>query len=242
MVAARRARVLIFLMVLLGLLVGGASGANILFVTAEPADPEDAVILRFLEGLGHTVTIIDDGENEPTTEAAAAAADLVYISESVSSSGIRNEITEIATPMIVTEAWAWDEMGLTEGAGGGLEVASTDITIVNPDHFLAAGLSGTVPVLTGIGEVSVARFATAVAGAEATVIATVTLSDGQTYDVLYVYEQGAQLAVAPADGSAQIAAGMRICLGFDEISYALWNENAYELLAAAVNYGHPTAQ
>ena len=46
-----------------------------------------------------------------------------------------------------------------------------------------------------------------------------------------------QLAIAPADGSAQVAAGMRICLGFDEISYAMWNENAYELLAAAVNYG-----
>lgn len=237
MVATRYARILIFLLVLLGLFVNGVWGANILFVTAEPADPEDAPILAFLEGLGHTVTIIDDGENEPTTEAAAAAADLVFISESVGSSAIRNEITEIATPMIIAEAWAWDEMGLTEGAGGGLEVASTDIEIVSPDHFLAAGLSGTVPVLTATGEVSIARFSTAVAGTGATVIATATLSDGQTYDVLYVYEQGAPLAVAPADGSAQIAAGMRICLGFDEISYALWNENAYELLAAAVNYG-----
>ena len=194
------------------------------------------MIKSYLEGLGHTVTYIDDNEDEATTEAAAAAADLVYISESVSSGGIREEITEIETPMIITEAWAWDEMGLTSGGGGGTEVASTDITIVKPDHFLAAGLNGTVPVLTGIGEVEIARFGNGIAGLGATVIATATLSDGQTYDVLFIYEKGAPLAALPADGSPAIAADTRICMFFDERSIPLLNDNAYELLAAAVNY------
>jgi len=224
------------LAILLSFFATCAMGAEILFVTVDPTDPEDAIIKSFLEGLGHTVTYIDDDEDEATTEEAAAAADLVYISESVSSGQIRDEITEVATPMIITEAWAWDEMGLTEGGGGGTEVASTDITIVNPEHYLAASFIGTVQVLTGIGEVEIARFGNGLAGAGAAVIATATLSDEQTYDVLFVYEKGAPLAAAPTDGSPQVAADTRICMFFDERSIPLLNENGYALLAAAVSY------
>jgi hypothetical protein len=228
-------RNLLILLTVLCFSVSGVRAADILFVTAEddPLDVDDALIVNFLEGLGHNIILIDDDEDEATTEAAAQAADLVFISESVNSGNIRNEITEIATPMIITEAWGWDEMGLTLGGGGGIAVASPDITIVNPGHFLAAGLSGTVPVLTTTGS---ARFATGIAGNQASVIARATLSDGQTYDVIYVYEKGAALPVAPADGSPSIAAEMRICFGFDELSYSLWNENAYQLLSAAVKY------
>jgi hypothetical protein len=227
---------LLFLVVLVGFSATTAIGAEILFVTADPTNPNDAIIKSFLEGLGHTVTYIDDDEDEATTETAAAAADLVYISESVGSGGIREEITEIETPMIVAEPWAWDEMGLTQGGGGGTDVATTEITIVEPGHYLAAGLSGTVQVLTGIGDVDLARFGNGMPGAAATVIATATLSDELTYDVLFVYEKGAALAVAPTDGSPQIAADTRICMFFDQIAIPLLNENAYALLAAAVNY------
>jgi hypothetical protein len=75
-----------------------------------------------------------------------------------------------------------------------------------------------------------------IAGEEATVIARATLGDGQTYDVFLVYEKGAVLAQAPADGSGRIAADIRVCLGFDYRSYPLWNENAYALFEAAINY------
>ena len=75
-----------------------------------------------------------------------------------------------------------------------------------------------------------------IAGGEATVVARATLLDGQTYDVIFIYEKGARLPVAPIDGSPPVAADMRICLGFDEQSYLLWNENAYMFLEAAINY------
>lgn len=242
-----------FVRSLLCLLIGlsfsatGVMGADILFISslnynAPVGDDQnmsgDDALKAFMEGLGHTVTYIDDDEDEPTTEAAAAVADLVYISESVGSGGVRDEITEIETPMVITEAWAWDEMGLTEGGGSGVEVATTDIEIVEPGHYLAAGLSGTVPVLTDITDPvsGTARFSMGIAGEEATVIARATLSDGQTYDVLIVYEKGAALAQAPSDGSDQVAADIRVCLGFDRRSYPLWNENAYALFEVAINY------
>ncbi|MFZ2147865.1 MAG: LamG-like jellyroll fold domain-containing protein [Sedimentisphaerales bacterium] len=240
-------RALLCLLVALIFSATVAMGADILFISsmnynAPVGDDQnmsgDDALKAFMEGLGHTVTYFDDDENEADTEAAAAAADLVFISETVGSGGIRNEITEIETPMVITEAWAWDEMGLTEGSGTGIDVATTDIEIFDPGHYLSAGLSGTVPVLTDITDPvsGTARFSMGIAGGEGTVIARATLSDGQSYDVLIVYEKGAALAQAPADGSDQVAADIRVCLGFDRRSYPLWNENAYALFEAAINY------
>jgi hypothetical protein len=198
----------------------------------------DALIKDFLEALGHTVTYFDDNESEAAMEAAAAAADLVYIGESVGSSNVANKITEIETPMIVGEPYCWDEMGMTlHSPCETLEVATTDITIVNPGHDLAAGLSGTVTVLDDIeGPDGIAEFAKGDVGGEGTVIATATLSDGVTYDIILVYEKGARLAVPPGDGSPQVAADIRIGMFFHYNAQALLNDNAYALVEAAVNY------
>jgi hypothetical protein len=237
---------LLSLMLALCFFCTGARAANILFIAALDdtnvlMQQGDDAIKAYLEGLGHTVTYLDDNEDEPTTEAAAAAADVVFISESVSSGQIRLEITEIATPMVITEAWAYDEMGLatlnSAAAAEGVDVATTDIEIVAPGHPLAAGLTGTVSVLNSITtERGPARFSTGIPGSEATVIARATLSDGGTYDVIFYYEKGAQLALPPADGSPRTAADIRVCLGFDEQSYLAWNENAFYLLEAAINF------
>jgi hypothetical protein len=224
---------LLCLAVLLSLSAPATRGANILFVSSMTAEADDA-LKAFMEGLGHTVTYIDDDDDEATTEAAAAAADLVYISESVGSGGIKNEITEVEVPMIVGEPYAWDEMGLSEGSGGDEAPVTTDIEIIDPGHYLAAGLSGTVAVLTEILEGC--NLGKGVTGPEATVIATATLSDGVTYDVIFVYEKGAALPVAPADGSAQVAADIRIGYGFHANCYPLLSEDAYTLLGAAVDY------
>ncbi|MHC4539991.1 MAG: LamG domain-containing protein [Planctomycetota bacterium] len=211
-------------------------GANILFVSSMTVAEDDA-LKAFMEGLGHTVTYIDDDEDEATTEAAAAAADLVFISESVGSGGIKNEITEIETPMIVGEPYAWDEMGLTEGGGGDDAAVTTDVEIVAPGHYLAAGLSGTVAVLTDItSALGACNLGKGIVGPEATVIARATLADGVTYDVIFVYEKGAALPVAPADGSAQVAADIRIGIGFHANCFPVLSDNYYALLGAAVNY------
>ncbi|MGB2865027.1 MAG: hypothetical protein WBC05_16995, partial [Sedimentisphaerales bacterium] len=94
-----------------------------------------------------------------------------------------------------------------------------------------------ISVLTDIqSERGISRFTSGQAGNEATVIARATLSDGLTWDVIFVYEKGAELPVPPADGSPREAADIRVCLGFDELSYLVWNENAYLLLEAAINF------
>ena len=233
-------RALLCVMVLVGCPATISMGDNILFIVNDPTEAtfqNDILIKDLLEGLGHTVTYFDDDEDEAATEAAAAVADLVYISESVGSSAVYEEITEIEVPIIVGEPYAWDEMGMTRGGGGTSDVATTDITIVSPGHPMAAGLSGTVTVLTDIaGTEGVAQFAMGDAGEEATVIATVTLADGQTYDAIIVYEKGAKLAVAPTDGSEQIAADIRIGMFFHYYAQDVLNDNGFALIEAAVKY------
>ncbi len=214
-------------------------GGNILFISALDGNEAgaDDLLKAFMESLGHTVTYFDDDEDEAATEAAAAAADLVFISESVGSSGIREEITEVEVPMIVNEMWAWDEMGLTHGGGADEAAVTTNIEIVNPGHPLAAGLSGSIALLTDItSSLGACNLGKGIAGDEATVIATATLADGVTYDILFVYEKGAALPAAPTDGSPQVAADIRICFGFHEFCDPVLTDNAYALLGAAIKY------
>ena len=210
--------------------------ANILFVSSMTAAVDDD-LKAFMEGLGHTVTYIDDDEDESTTEAAAVAADLVFISESVSSGKIKDEITEVAVPMIVGEAFAWDEMGLSEGGGGDDDAVTTDVGIVDPGHYMAAGLSGTVAVLTDItSALGVCQLGKGVTGPAGTAIATATLADGVTYDIIFVYEKGTAMPVAPIDGSAQVAADIRIGYGFHANCYPVLTDNAYSMLGAAIDH------
>jgi len=78
---------LLCLVVVLGFSAVAAMGSNILFISSLEDEhmPGDDALKVFMEGLGHTVTYIDDDEDEATTEAAAIEADLVFISESVGS-------------------------------------------------------------------------------------------------------------------------------------------------------------
>jgi len=216
----------------------GAKGANILFVIDDLANPRggDAVIKNFFEGLGHTVVYFDDDEDEATTEVAAAAADLVYISESVSSEKINNEITEIETPIIVAEPHCFDEMGMSSVKAAHQRLDSVNIRIINPDHPLAAGYSGNVAVLA---EPDDSRLmpGPSRAGGDAIVIAKCSGDRQKKADVYFVYDKGAALARPAGDGSGRVAADIRI--GFFAASpkaQALLFLQGYDLLEAAVNY------
>jgi hypothetical protein len=230
-------RSLLFLLILLGFSTGGVMGANILFVSSMDAEhmPGDDTIKAFFESLGHTVTYIDDDESESATEEAALASDLVYISESVGSGAIKNEITEVPTPIIVAEPYAWDEMGLIVGGGTNQVPDSANITIIYPGHPMAAGYSGQVPVYTDLPGSELIPAGTT--GGDAIVIARASGGTQADADVYFLYEQGATLAVPAADGSGQIAAGIRI--GFFATSPTaeqLLTQQAFDLLEAAVNY------
>lgn len=125
--------------------------------------------------LGHHVTMMRDDTEEAEMQAAADAADLIIVPESVDSTAVRTKLTATSTPLINMEAFLQDEFQFVDpdsqsvdpgspegGAGGTIEEPTgevnvghfgaingeTDIVIVDPSHPLAAGLSGRVTVYT----------------------------------------------------------------------------------------------
>ena len=238
MLETKLVRYLVCLVVVLGFSATGARGGDILFVIDDLANIHggDAVIKHFFEGLGHTVMYFDDDEDEITTESAAAAVDLVYISESVSSEKIKNEITEIETPIIVAEPYCFYEMGMSSVEAADQTLDSVSIRIIEPDHPLAAGYSGNVAVLTEPDESTLIPGPSR-AGGDAVVIAKGSGDRQKNADVYFVYDKGATLARPAGDGSGRVAADIRI--GFFAASpkaQALLFLQGYDLLEAAVNY------
>lgn len=207
------------------LAVPDAWAANWLLISesADPVNSQDEPIVEWLEAAGHTVTVIDDDDVTEGIDDAIVDIDVVFASESGSSHKVGLIPADLPRPLIISEMYAWDEFQMSSVTGEGIGVTSTNIDIVNPNHYLAAGLSGSVQVLNSVS----GRVGNGVVGPEATVIAQATISN-ETYDVIFVYEPGAALV----DGS--IAPEVRIGFGFAAETTEDWTDNTFKLLEAAV--------
>jgi hypothetical protein len=196
---------------------GLVAGRNILMVVGDAnrtVSPRGSGIGdRFLKNrletvLGHHVTLADDIAARDALVAAAQAADMVLVCESVASANLQDKLKGVSTPILSYEAFIQDEMGFTPpGPPGdpgeptqfalGVRLSDNKIDIVDPAHPLAAGLSGTVVVYTENKEISWGKVAKT-----AEVVAT--LAGDPTGAAIYVYRKGAVLH----DGT--MAAGLRV--------------------------------
>nr|MBA3470161.1 hypothetical protein [Herpetosiphonaceae bacterium] len=127
---------------------GGAAKTALFVVNNEGSlNAGDTAVRNRLAGLNYTVTV--------KTASTATASDatgkmLVLISSSVSSGSVADTFKSVTVPVIVWEQAIYDDMAMTGtilGADYGTASASS-LTISNPGHALAGGLSGTVTVFT----------------------------------------------------------------------------------------------
>jgi hypothetical protein len=192
-----------------------AAGGNTLFVvgTSNGSVPfgggiGDTFVRARLEAQGHHLTLAPDTTAAGDLVAMADTADLVLVSESVTSANLLGKLKPSTAPILNYEAFIQDDMGLTAlGPPGdpglpaqfelGVKQADTQIDIVDPAHPLAAGLQGTVTVYQAAKEITWGKVA-----ATAEVVAT--LAGDRAGPCLYVYRQGALLH----DGTP--AAGLRV--------------------------------
>ena len=243
---------------LVGLVTAPGGAAEVLYMY-QPSNPLlDDQLVEFFESLGHNVTLFDTGAHTPEEQVdAAELADVVYITESIGSAtvhdGLETYIKEVATPQIWAEAFAFDEAALTgdiqyedfgnvprdvieENPLAELEDPMDSLRIVDSQHPLAAGLTGTVQVYNEPYSLNFGLIETLGAGADVIAVAD---SEGK-YATLWAYEPGAELE----DGTR--AAGLRIgnwlsqgsganvllvAPEFDNI-----HANGLKLLEAAINY------
>jgi hypothetical protein len=147
-----------------------------------------------LEHLGYQVHVMS--ADAVALEDEARRAQLVVLSPSVATPHLSDELVAAPVPMIALESSAFRRLGLTGPVWMrdlGVTPVSLSETIINtPEHPLAAGLSGSVPVLSrrqrlrwgvpGPGAVSIASWAGAPAN----------------HSLLFAYERGGATVAGPA--------------------------------------------
>ena len=120
-------------------------GAEILFITGKRVYDSDIAIQKNLTRHG-AVTVIQDREAQYTD---ALNKDLVVISESVYSRRINTTFRNLPVPMIVSEPWLFNDMGMTGSRYSidfGRARKQSSITINDIRHELTAGLSREVSI------------------------------------------------------------------------------------------------
>ena len=70
--------------------------------------------------------------------------DLIWVSETVSADALGNKLRDATAPAIIADAHVWKYFGMT--AGDGALIPNRIVTIADPEHPLAAGLTGTFNV------------------------------------------------------------------------------------------------
>jgi hypothetical protein len=217
---------------------------------------------RFLElrlrlDMGHRVTMMPDNTEAAEMQAAADAADLIIIPESVLSNFVGDKLIATSTPLINMEAFLQDAFQFVDpdgvtvdpgspegGAGGTVEAPTgevrvghfgaiageTDIVIVDPSHPLAAGLSGRVTVYTIPAEINWAANEVLAPG----VHSVAALPDYPEAQSIYFVLPG----VALFDGSP--SPNLRISLftenNNDIGTYHRMTEDGHRLFDAAINW------
>jgi hypothetical protein len=177
-----------------------------------------------LERLGFTVVVVDAGAL--AIERVRAAA-LLVLSSSVSTRQLGPTFADLPVPMLVLESTGFERLGLS-GARWRKDVGGTpplaEIIISDPNHPLAAGLSGPVRVLT-----APLNLRWAAPPPTASIIAGFAGGADQAA-LLFAYERGAQTAgvVAPARRVGMF-------LGNGKVIRAL-NDQGWRLFDAAVSW------
>ena len=170
----------------------GGGGSQALFVGQVPLNVADQQLVTRLQTAGHTVTVVDDNA---VTAADATGKNLVLVSSSIGSGAVNTQLTNVAVPVIVWEAFLFHDMDMTGpltnvdfGFQPGLQTISMTGT-----HPLTAGLSGS-PQVSGINQWL--RWGAPSAGA----VVSATLPGNTSRAAIFSYESGALMdsITAPA--------------------------------------------
>lgn len=155
----------------------------------------DSNVRTRLLGKGFDVTVIADADLASSGSVTAA---VVIISSTASSSLVGTTFLSTPVPIMTWESQLFASMGLVDGtasSSSGETATGATALVVNPSAGpLAAGLSGTVTVLSS----SLAQINWGVPGAQA--IAVAAVSGEASHLAIFAYDQGAQMVglLAPA--------------------------------------------
>jgi RHS repeat-associated protein len=200
------------------------AAGSVLFVVASTnlSGTADNTISNHLQSAGYFITV-KAATNVVSTN--AIGKNLVLISSSVTSTDVNTKFRTNPVPVITWKQDLYDDLGMvtSNSAFYGTVSGQSQLNIIYPTHPLAAGLTGTLTVVT-----NTSVFAWGLPNSNAVQIAVSTSNPGDC--VLFGYEKGAGMP-----GLAAPARRVGLFLS-DSNSMTSLNTNGWALFDAAVNW------
>jgi uncharacterized repeat protein (TIGR01451 family) len=197
-------------------------GAPVLLVVGSATlNTGDSAVKSRLEALGYFVTV-KTGSAATTADANGKAA--VLISSTVTPSSVGTKFRTVAVPVVTWESGLYANMGMTGTAAqdNGTVTKQTQVKITNAAHPLAAGLSGTVTVVSVSGTLDWGK-------PNANAAAVATVANDTTKILIFGYLPG---AVMPG----LTAPGRRVGLFLYDTTAASFTSNGTALFGAAISW------
>lgn len=122
------------------------STLTVMLVTgSEPRSDEDDLRIAMLESWGYKVVTVSDDDSQAIYDAAAALADVIYISEESASSSVSTKCNAYSIGVVNEEMALLDELKMSTSSGSYL---GTSINITDNGHPITAGFSTGVVTIT----------------------------------------------------------------------------------------------
>jgi hypothetical protein len=113
-------------------------GGDLLLVVGDPGNltSGDTGRKSLLESWGYTVELIDDGDLQANFDAAAAAADVVYVAPSISGGSLAHKLTGSPSPIVNEFPGKLDNFGFCSSTSQ-TQFGDT-VTILDDSHYIAS--------------------------------------------------------------------------------------------------------
>jgi len=157
---------------------------------------DDQRVKQRLESLGYLVRMRGSGPPDPRE---LEGVSVVLVSSSVFSLDLNTQYRDVPVPIVVWEPSLYDDFGMTgpeENRACGVAASGGEALINLPTHPMAAGLDGTVTVITNGHDLHRLWLSYGTPGAGAAWVATWPGRPNRA--LLFAYEQGAPMPGLPA--------------------------------------------
>ena len=117
-------------------------GLNVLLTVgnATTLASKDVGYVALMESWGHSVTLIDDGDSQANFDAAAAVADVVYVSGTSSGPSLLDKLTGSPTPIVNEINGKLDNFGFSSSSSS--SVTDSVFSVTNASHYISEPFAG----------------------------------------------------------------------------------------------------
>lgn len=203
---------------------GVSSSLTVMLVSDDYHAEEDLLRIALIEAWGHRVITVNDTDSQSVYDAAAAQADVIYVSEESSSGLVNTKLNGYDLGVVNEEYALTDELKFSTSGG---TYTGTAIDIVDNSHPITSGLS--------LGETTIAGGSTGlnrVTGTPAVGLNTLAEQIGSSSAVLSVIDVGDTLS----DDSISTRRMVMLPWGNGAFEYQDLNANGQKLMKQALHW------